>query len=288
MKCSKPYTQGLSAFGCGQCMGCRLNRRRLWSHRMMLEALCHEKSAFVTLTYAAEFLPEGGTLEPKHVQQWLKRFRKLYPVRFFCVGEYGDLSWRPHYHLALYGVDATSLPQIVSTWKMGICHAGDLTMDSASYIAGYVTKKMTRKDDERLDGRYPEFARMSLRPGIGANAIRVIADAIQNKHGWDEISSTGDVPSVLQHGKRKLPLGRYLRSKLREAMNFAETGQQPEVKEVLDQEMRDLWISALRIAKEENRIVLNLSQVISDQSAQAILNMETRQAISDSCKKGGL
>lgn len=194
---------------------------------MMLEALVHPSASFLTMTYNNDNLPEGGTLVPRHMQLFLKRLRRDGPLlRFFGVGEYGDQSFRPHYHMALFGYGREHKDEIQRCWDHGFTYTGDLTLHSAAYIAGYVTKKMTDAKDPRLKGRHPEFARMSLRPGIGAVAINDVAAALQNRHGWDEIGRTGDVPQVLQHGQTTYPLGRYLRRKLREGMHFASTGGQ--------------------------------------------------------------
>lgn len=86
-------------------------------------------------------------------------------------------------------------------------------MASANYIAGYVTKKMTSGSDERLRGRRPEFARMSLRPGIGANAMEAVALALMRSKLDQTIE---DVPTQLRRGAELMRLGRYLRRKLRE------------------------------------------------------------------------
>lgn len=221
------------SYGCGQCMPCRLNRRRIWTHRILLEALVHERSSFVTLTYSDDNLPEGGSLRPRDLQLFLKRLRKRGSVRFFGVGEYGDQSFRPHYHVALFGYPVCSRGRTMhlnqrccdvcavlkADWQLGGIDSGDLTLDSAQYIAGYVTKKMTSVDDVRLSGRYPEFARMSLRPGVGAVAIPDVAAALSGEIGQREIANSGDVPSVLSHGRRRLPLGRYMREVLRRSLN---------------------------------------------------------------------
>lgn len=89
---------------------------------------------------------------------------------------------------------------------------GTLEPKSIAYIAGYITKKMTKADDPRLEGRLPEFARMSLRPGIGLGMMDELASVLL-QHRLDE--KMIDVPTSLQHGKNKWPLGRYLRRKLR-------------------------------------------------------------------------
>lgn len=88
---------------------------------------------------------------------------------------------------------------------------GRLEAKSASYIAGYTTKKMTQRSDIRLGGRYPEFARMSLRPGIGANAMHNVASEMMRY----QLEEKGDVPTALRYGAKYMPLGKYLRRNLR-------------------------------------------------------------------------
>lgn len=196
----------------------------------MLEAYQHGDNAFATLTYADDNQIE---LDLKHLQDFLKRLRKhVYPrkIRYFAVGEYGDKTGRPHYHLALFGFPScqfhqtqprrngsccTSCDVVRNVWSHGLIQLARLEPASARYIAGYVVKKMTRPDDERLEGRRPEFARMSLRPGIGASAMDEVASSLLT-HTQEIV----DVPTVLQHGRAKLPLGRYLRRELRKRVGL--------------------------------------------------------------------
>lgn len=257
-------------FGCGQCLPCRLNRRRIWVHRMMLEAALHPASSFLTLTYDKEHLNGEGTLVPRDLQLWLKRYRKSAGrCRYFAVGEYGTLSMRPHYHLAIFGHDRHFCGAIAKeTWDAGYSYAGDLTLHSAQYIAGYVTKKMTGENDARLGGKYPEFARMSLRPGIGAPAIPTLVQALSTKSGWDGINTKGDVPQVLRHGSKTMPLGRYMRSVLRGALDFQFVEENPDAafkrtaelytlyQNYLLAEETPLTISAWQKAMEEQKIVV--------------------------------
>ena len=52
-------------------------------------------------------------------------------------------------------------------WPYGISSVGELTFESAAYVARYVTKKITGdRSDEHYRGREPEFITMSRRPGI--------------------------------------------------------------------------------------------------------------------------
>lgn len=236
MLCKKPFHKDGLQHGCGQCLPCLINRRRKWSHRLMLECALHKTSAFVTLTY--ERLPLCESVCTRHVQLFLKTLReKLAPqkIRFFAAGEYGDpqkglREWNPHYHLALFGYPPCQYGQPVGTkqclcpscrlifesWKKGRTFNGSLTPDSASYIAQYVTKKMTNKHDPRLLGRSPEFARMSNRPALGTGAMKNIANIVQgNSFALDDITSSGDVPNHLMVGMKKLPLDRTMKNKLR-------------------------------------------------------------------------
>lgn len=220
MKCAKPYLQGVMAFGCGQCMPCRINRRRLWTIRLMLEGAKHRHAWFVTLTYEDKHLPAGGTLVPRDVQLYLKRLRKAMGarrLRFYAVGEYGEKKGRPHYHLALFG-DLVE-KEVVEAWGLGLVDVREIGRESAAYICGYITKAMGVPED----GRYPEFARMSLRPGIGAAAMEEVWRSFYGglTDGDGVVQEWTDVPAVVRTEARLWPLGRYLRSKLREKAGMA-------------------------------------------------------------------
>lgn len=203
---------------------------------MMLESAMHAESCFATLTYNQVNHPVDGSVVPKDSQKWLKRLRQAVPkkkLRYFLVGEYGEKCQRPHYHAALFGigplegggVDGIS-GVVESTWGLGHTYVGELNQKSASYIGGYVTKKMTNEKNqevkEYLNGRHPEFARMSLKPGIGASAMAVVSSAMESDAGIGSILSSRDVPSALRNHGSVMPLGRYLKSKLRTEMGYGE------------------------------------------------------------------
>lgn len=270
MNCKKPFVKGLEPFPCGQCLPCRINLRRLWTHRILLESKCHARSIFVTLTYSSDHVPSDGSLQPEHVRDFLKRFRKAISparVRFFAVGEYGDRTFRPHYHLVLFGVGLDSLGDLQKCWAFGFVDIRELSPELAQYCAGYTTKKLTRKDDIRLGGRSPEFARMSLKPGIGALAVPSIVDALTTYHGASELVATGDAPSVLRHGKKLLPLGRYLRRKVRQELDFSDVSGQTST-------VRQNHLAELQALRDlsETRFQYLVSQPFTDH--QKILQIE--------------
>lgn len=118
---------------------------------------------------------------------------------------------------------------------------GTLEAASAGYVAGYVTKKMTRYDDPRLEGRMPEFSRQSKQQGgLGYKVAEAAAEEIK-KLGLD--AELIDVPATLRHGGIEKPLGRYLRRRMRSVI-WGSPDAPPEALEKMENEMRNLRIAA--------------------------------------------
>jgi len=182
---------------CGRCIGCRLAHGLMWKLRMVHESRFHDATCFLTLTYSNEHLPRSGQLVKKHVQDFLKRLRyEIRPIkiRYYCCGEYGEQSLRPHYHLIVYGYRPDDLQlykpgegqntytseRIERVWGLGFVTVGDVTPETCAYTARYVTKKISGAQAETHYQRLhtdtgevvnvpPEFSLMSRRPGIGAS-----------------------------------------------------------------------------------------------------------------------
>lgn len=173
---------------CGQCVGCRLERSRQWAIRCMHEASLYDRNCFLTLTYDQKHLPSDGSLHLEHFQLFMKRLRKKYgsskenPIRFYHCGEYGEQFARPHYHALLFNHDfedkryfserngnrVYTSDSLSDLWKEGFSVIGDVTFESAAYVARYVMKKVTgEKAEEHYGSRRPEYTTMSRRPGIG-------------------------------------------------------------------------------------------------------------------------
>ena len=141
---------------CGRCMGCKLERARQWAMRCMHEASLYDKNCFLTLTYADNKLPSDRSVNRRHVQLFLKRLRRAYPkavIRYFGCGEYGERLGRPHYHLCVFGFDFPDKllhtisgghklyrsASLEALWGFGHCLIGDLTFESAGYVARNVS-----------------------------------------------------------------------------------------------------------------------------------------------------
>lgn len=183
---------------CGQCIGCRLERSRQWAMRCVHEASLYKENSFVTLTYSDEFLPDDGSLNYDDFQLFMKRLREHLrrtgpnKVRFFMCGEYGPETWRPHFHACIFNLsfpDRKYLyksgggeviyesPTLSKLWANGLASVGDVTFASAAYCARYCVGKITgdlaedhytRETARGVVRLTPEFAHMSLKPGIGA------------------------------------------------------------------------------------------------------------------------
>lgn len=184
---------------CGQCVGCRLERSRQWAMRCIHEAQLHENNCFITLTYDNEHLPPNLSLDHREFQLFFKRLRKANPhikIRYYMAGEYGSTRGRPHFHACIFGYDfhdkklfertsAGSLlyrsQELEKLWPYGYSTIGDVTFESAAYVARYIMQKQTGKDVDPNHYTYcdlttgelvklqPEYNKMSLKPGIGAN-----------------------------------------------------------------------------------------------------------------------
>lgn len=114
-------------------------------------------------------------------------------IKYYACGEYGENTNRPHYHIAVYGEDFSDdrihwkraqsghdlyrSSRLARLWPWGHADIGELTFESAAYIARYIMKKITGTKAEdhykRVDREgkeywlAPEFNVMSRRPGIG-------------------------------------------------------------------------------------------------------------------------
>lgn len=226
MKCTSPIKTKLGdTVGCGQCMNCRIDRKRVWTARMILESFTAKQAYFVTLTYAPEHLPindDGlATLVPAELKEFRDTLmRKAGTFRYYSIGEYGDETFRPHYHLAIFSDLNFKAELIPEVWDKGRTETTYLVPQQMSYICGYTAKKMTKPDDDRLEGRYPEFARMSNRQGIGYYYVENLAQCYETKKGARFLSQNGDVLPYFRYKGRTHPLGNYLISALRYRLNI--------------------------------------------------------------------
>lgn len=203
---------------CGKCLGCKLDKANDWSIRCWCEMQQWKNNCFITLTYDDNHIPQGGYLDKRDVQLFMKKLRyyhegieewtnpitgkKEKPIRFMLCGEYGpNGTRRPHYHLLIFNWKPDKLKfhkenqwgdrimtskDIENIWGKGFITVGELTYKSACYVARYTTKKMfneTKIKDLKKAEIQPEFILMSRMPGIGYKYWNDYKTEILNREG---------------------------------------------------------------------------------------------------------
>lgn len=163
---------------CRNCWQCRAQAIDDWAGRCIAEGKTAKASHFVTLTYGRDKYGErvherAVVLTYSDVQKYLRHLRKIgYPCRYFCVGEYGHLKGRAHWHLIIYWQDKVP-PHRMNVrfddpnWTHGVSYWEEVNYNSARYCVKYMKKDVA-------SGRQAHFA-MSKKPPIGAEYFKRLA-----------------------------------------------------------------------------------------------------------------
>lgn len=178
---------------CRKCLGCRSQRAMQWGARIKSE-LRHNEGVFITLTYTEEKLPctQSGraTLVKKDLQKFIKRLRWHYrnaKLKYYCCGEYGGETNRPHYHIAVLGLEWEWLKPIPLTspghfssqvlselWNLnGFVEIGILNDRRINYIVNYMTKVLS---EDYQKTKYFDCVRpfSTMSKGLGKDYINEI------------------------------------------------------------------------------------------------------------------
>lgn len=261
-----------------------MNHASHWATRITNEAAKHEENSFLTLTYADEHLPDPPAVSRRALQLFLKRIRKAFnpqKLRFFACGEYGTQLFRPHYHVILFGTAFRKdrylwntvrgnlyyrSPTLEAAWPYGHATIGDVTKESAGYVARYSLKKaqsfhLNQGDPyQRVNAQtgevytvHPEFIQMSNRPGIGFTwADEFRADAFPSGFVVIDGQKTA-VPSAYR----------------RRALNSGDTTLEKQIFEMDNKRVRQAWRQAHdntpeRLATKEEVLHLRAEQLKRD------------------------
>lgn len=148
--------------------------------------LTNYKNAINAISSSNNRLPSGGQ------------------IKYYMCGEYGPLHGRPHFHALLFGIDFQdkilykqtlsgsklyTSKTLQKLWPNGFSSVGELTFESAAYVARYIMTKRTgdenKKNYEILDLatgeiyiRKKEYNTMSRRPGIGSSWLTKYANDV--------------------------------------------------------------------------------------------------------------
>lgn len=163
---------------CGRCPPCKKRRVDEWVFRMMQEESVSCASHFVTLTYdtrSVPLTPHGFmTLSKSDFQNYMKRLRKLSrnTLKYYAVGEYGSLNYRPHYHALIFNCENSEY--FADAWSLGGKSLGNVfvgtcTNRSSAYVLKYIDKESWREKVYRhqRDDRVREFSLCSK--GLGSS-----------------------------------------------------------------------------------------------------------------------
>lgn len=207
---------------CGGCIICRKYKGMEWTARILLEWMNTETTSwFITMTYDDDNVPRTVesdlTLKKKETTQWVQNYLKNEQAfRYYLVGEYGDETKRPHYHMAVFPDEEMDLERFRKVWRRGFVSAYPMDPIRAAYLAKYTTKKLTKADDPRLlPGQEPEFRTSSRAPALGHKAAEVIADSYRTKSGSKILAEKGDIERSIRLDGRVYPLDDFMKRKIR-------------------------------------------------------------------------
>lgn len=192
----------------------------------MHEAQMQPDSCFVTLTYDEQNVPQDYSVTKRDLQLFFKKLRKSLrgkKIRYLACGEYGDQTLRPHYHLLLFnhsfpdkklhaerqGNRIFKSEKLDTLWgKSQINEIGNLTYQSAAYVARYTLKKI---NGDRADDHYTRVS------PIDGNIYRVEPEFLLWSRGlgqsWFDKYKSDAFPSdfIIVDGKKHKPPTYYLK-----------------------------------------------------------------------------
>lgn len=254
----------------------------------------HEESWFLTLTYNDDCLPthdcvnmetgeiyELHSLQLRDVQLFIKRLRKycdahsLPKIRYFAAGEYGSSTFRPHYHMIVFGLHIDDLEvykknvgsyrlfksdTINRIWNKGFVVIGRADWATVAYTARYIVKKAYGSERRTYDdlGIASEFAVMSRKPGIGGSFFERNPECVEK----------GRISVATDDGGRSFAPPRYFKKKYdvlleeidpeayvtrKELMQRESLEQQKAVRELLAAQSNKSYLEILAM-QEENKL----------------------------------
>ena len=154
---------------CKTCIECRNLRREDFEQRLKFELMDYSYiGSFVSLTYRDDDLPlllpegsaivgkwfancppaYGSTLYRPDITQFTdkmqKRLKRKFGVsgKYIAVGEYGDDSHRPHFHVIYVGLPSDSRKLVLDVWQHGNVDVGPINKGAIRYVLDYIDKQV--------------------------------------------------------------------------------------------------------------------------------------------------
>lgn len=206
--------QGRISVPCGKCPECLQKKRSSWTFRLLAELRASESAYFVTLTYNDETLPPDGELSKRDCQLFIKRLRqqqhklKGSQIRYYLVGEYGEKSGRPHYHMILFNLkrsllgkssewldpetgEITELCDFEGAWTKGNIHIGTVNQQSIHYVTKYMLQNQYTEKNQK------PFSLMSRRPYLGKAYLTPQVINYHKKNEHNLVTYPGGIQQVI-------------------------------------------------------------------------------------------
>lgn len=179
--CLAPIRTVHGEVACRDCRLCRDNRVNDFVGRAIAESRQSLLSVVLTLTYGGGDHADASVLNYNHFQNFMKKLRKKYHVRFICAGEYGTEKSRAHWHVCLF-FNGTKTPLIKMPtfkwyteqwtwpdWEHGYTFAEKPTYKEFRYAVKYCIKSEKDTQSSR------QFSTSKL-PPLGHEYFRDLAE----------------------------------------------------------------------------------------------------------------
>jgi len=117
-------------------------------------------------------------------------------IKYYCVGEYGSKTRRPHYHGIYFNIHPKTLQHIAKDgWDKGNVHVGSVTDKSINYVTKYIIDRDYEHEDQK------PFSMMSK--GLGESYL-------QKNAKWHTDAMRG----YMMHQGRRIAMPRYYKDRI--------------------------------------------------------------------------
>lgn len=251
------YVEETQPVPCGHCTECIKKQNRDWAIRLEQELRDPNTRTckFMLLTYRDENLhfDKGRAVSYKpHFQQFIKELKRVqtkylrkksiqWPtLKYFCVSEYGEQKFRPHYHCVTFNLHPhiqdllESIrgddPQETDIWKNGMVSIKDQD-ENFHYVTNYLSKFVVPSNITEKE--FQPFRVQS--PGLGQWYLRA---ENRTRHLYGD-----GISGKFKTGKWEVALPQYYRRKLYE--------KHPELNKLLGEVNRENYLEKLTEAAKE-------------------------------------
>lgn len=190
-------------------MACRADRITMWTDRIQFEALTSpDASGFLTLTFDDAHMPKNRSANKKVMSDFFKRLRYYSDkdFRFFYSSEYGETTYRLHYHVCMLNFDANDVKNIEDlskAWadrdgnRLGIFTFTPLLPARIRYCVEYISF-----ENPKMNAVYKSLGLSpcvhSCSKRIGEDWIMSHADVIKQTNGYFSNGKLRPLPSYFQ------------------------------------------------------------------------------------------